>query len=167
MRAVATSILWLAAMFAGVMLAPATAPAQDRRLATIWIPERIAAGPVEATPGKFFLQAQLLPVALGSLDRAVGMAGNGGEILPARTKLFRLKTVTGQVYCTVHGSPRWGALKRAIRVHVCLVDADGDGQFESYYDERADHAILPVFRGSWPAKRQAMAPVSLTQLPVE
>ena len=169
MRTTAIFPLRLAATLLGVILTleAAQAQTQNRSLATVWIPERIAEETVEAVPGKFFLQAQLLPVALGSLDRPVSMAGSGSEILPSGTKLFQLKTVEGQVYCTVHGSPRWGALRRAVRVHVCLVDADRDDRFESYYDERADHAILPLFRGSWPAKRQTMPLVTLTQLPVE
>lgn len=150
------------------VMAAATASAarsQDRHTTTLWVPEQVAPGSELAVEeDRPFLQTRLLPASLIGIDAPAREAA-GGELLPAGTRLFRLGTRTTPVFCTTHPAKHWGAVHRMIAVHLCLVDDDGDGRLDSYYDERADHAFLPLFRGEFPAQRAAIAAIGYSPLP--
>jgi hypothetical protein len=157
-RAVFVGLAALAALTASA------ARSQDRRVSTAWVPEQITvAGEQEVEEDRPFLQALLAPISLIRIDESARAAN--GELLPAGARLFRLATTATPVFCTIGSSKRWGVLHRIVVVHICLVDDDGDGRLDSYYDERADHAFLPMFRGDFPAQRTAISPIGYSQLP--
>jgi hypothetical protein len=146
-------------------LTASAARSQDRRVSTAWVPEQITSGPEqEVEEDRPFLQALLGPTSLVRIDEPA-RAVTGGELLPAGARLFRLMTRVTPVFCTTGASKRWGVIHRIVVVHLCLVDDDGDGRLDSYYDERADHAFLPMFRGEFPAERAAISPISYSPLP--
>ena len=160
MRRIAT-LPALAACFA------APALAQDRATTTEWFTEPLPTGvEIEVGEGVEFLQAVVAPPTI-ALDAPAASAEHG-ELLPAGGRLFRLKTRTTPVYCTPQSAGRWGAIRRMVAVHLCLVDDDADGRLDSYYVERPDHAVLPLFRGTFPAARHPLpAPLAYSQLAPE
>lgn len=162
-RAKSGTFAWLAAAFA--MLASSAAQSQDRSTGTEWTPEALAAGAeMETRQDQPFLQALLSPPALIVLDTPARTA-EGSELTPAGSRFFRLKTRTSPVFCTIGAGKRWGEIRRIVAVHLCLVDDNGDGSFDTYYVERGDHAFLPLFRGTFPAERRALAPLTFSQRP--
>lgn len=141
------------------------APGEDRRTSTAWVPESLPLNQtIEIRRGKAILPAQLMPKEMARLEVAVRHSTDGSAIVEPAMPLFRLLTRNAPVFCTVEQRNKWGSLSRIVVVYVCLVDADRDGRFESFYDERGDHPFMPLFRGTYPKKRNAITPVAYRQV---
>ena len=143
----------------------AEAHGQSRDLSTEWLAEQLPTGvELETSSSTPFLQALLVPTSLIITEGAAKTAA-GGELLPAGTRLFRMKTSQIPVYCTVTYSTRWGEIWQIIGVHLCLVDEDLNGTLDTYFDERADRTALPLFGGTYPAERHPLTPLGFAPHP--
>lgn len=120
-----------AAAFAGLALVATTAAAgKDFRhyygMQWTWDPLRNAAVPV--SKGGVAFQARLVPETLFVVDDNV--TGGNQRLIAKGTQLTRMHSRKG-VRCTV-GPGAQGTLSAERR--VCVVDEDGDGRFEGYFD---------------------------------
>jgi len=118
------------------------APAEEGRVVTV-------------RPGELFMRARLLPESVARLEADLvdgsgkTMIAKGSELIGAHPSL--------RIYCDVQqrGPGLGGVLMGAPAMkQVCLMDADRDGRFDSYFAARSTIKGVPFLSGRVPKKPQ-------------
>lgn len=119
--------------------------AQSRDLQTIWIvqPGVVPAGERDLAGGEFVIKQRLLPTGLAQLE---GDVAAKGAFIPSGTQLIQVRSPDVKVYC-----PAEVAQQKLIgHAHVCLIDSDGDNQFDSLFKTTSQTKGLLVVAGNRP-----------------
>jgi hypothetical protein len=129
---------------------PVTAEVVPAKTAWLILPSETQSGEMTVTPGDVVLESRVVPISVSVLDDDLLAPDKADPLLRKGDQLFRL-IVTGKqrIFCSAH--PRKGQLVDVLLIripdtYVCLVDADADGTFDSFYQLRTKNSTaLPVF----------------------
>lgn len=148
-------------MIALATLTASPAWAQSRDLATIWVvqPSPPPAGERKLAGGEFVLKQRLLPLGLAELASDVQL---DSTTLIAGTQLIQAQTEGAKVFCTTTV-----AKQKLIGAGFlpCLVDEDGDGDFEGWFSGVSQTKGLLTLSGRRPKKHKALAETRYTVVP--
>jgi hypothetical protein len=142
-----------AALALSVIALPSTAEEPSRQLQSVWViqPTPVPAGERLLSGGEFVLRQRLLPSGLAELDGPLSL---GDELLPAGAQLVEARTSGAKVYCVPGLSEQ---RKVGARYRPCLIDADGDGAFEGWFDAVSGTQSILMHSGRYPKKPRAIA----------
>lgn len=143
------------------LLSAAPAGAQSRDLSTLWVivPSAPPAGERTLAGGEFVLKQRLLPLGLAELAADATL---GAATLPAGTQLIEAQTEGAKVFCAseVAKQKLIGAA-----FQPCLVDEDGDGDFEGWFSGVSQTKGLLTLAGRRPKKPKLLGETRYTVVP--
>ena len=143
-----------AALAAMLLAAFGAAPAMAKeKLRTEWIvqPAPVPAEPVRAGPGDLILEQKLLPSGLARLRDRYTESGARWTVEPG-AELFEVRGSAAAIYCPIDNRPPSQVARilsaRPYKEHLCFIDRDKDGRFETSFITASTHSDLPGIFGS-------------------
>ena len=130
---------------------PVSASAQSREMQTVWViqPTPVPAGERQLASGDFVLRQRLLPTGLVELTAPVLVRR---ETLSAGTQLVEVQAQGAKVFCIAEI-----ARLEEESYQPCLIDADSDGDFESWFRGYSPTRSLLTVTGRYPREPNAIA----------
>lgn len=133
---------------------PSMAAEPRRDIRSTWIIQPAAApsGDQLLDSGEFVLRQRLLPSGLAELSAPLSI---GDETFPAGTQLVEAQTSGMKVFCAPD-VPKQKLIGASFQ--PCLIDADGDGAFEGWFNALSQTRSILMLTGRYPKKPRAIAP---------
>lgn len=134
----------------------------------------IAEPSVTLRSGELFMKRRLLPPRAARLDAPL-LGAKGEELLPAGAELFGTKSDRVDIYCSTAqkaaGIATQFLLGRTGQKQICLIDADRDNDFDSFFKVAGEIKGLPSLYARTPKtldradglKYSPIEPVSMAQ----
>ena len=142
-------------------------PASAEQFSTVWTFKRVTADiPTSAEVGKIFFEQRVLPYRLVRLDQMLPIGKD--KQLAAGTLLYMVMDKTNRMaFCTFKDSSAGNAAKSlfipALDTRPCLVDDNGDGQFEKMFSVFDLYgSVAPTPKGDI-QRAKAISPVAYSE----
>ncbi len=146
------------AALALLLLGLASQAAAQRGVMTVWNVEAAEARPepFRIGPNDYVIRQRLLPMGLAEL----AAAAPGLEALTAGKQLIELQGGGAAIFCDPVIRAR-GVFGKA---QLCLMDADRDGRFESWFEAGSVTKGIVTIQGRPPKRPTALAPVAYRRI---
>lgn len=122
----------------------------------------------EVSKNMIIFQQNIRFAKLSVSDVAVKEAGNSEEFVPAGEQFYRAATEGPELWCTANMKMPQDALRRDLigRVYsqYCILDANRDGVFDSFFKRARTIEVLPTVRGKITPTPRPINPLKLTQV---
>jgi hypothetical protein len=141
---------WVRATIALTLLTlPSMATAQSKNLSSLWfvMPTSPPAGEQQLAGGEFVLKQRLLPSGLAELET---LATVGKQVLPAGIQLVEAQAGGAKVFCVPD-------LANGTFATPCLIDADKDGAFDSWFKGVTQTKSMLMLTGRYPKEPKPIA----------
>ncbi|MGZ8997576.1 MAG: hypothetical protein ACXW2T_01845 [Allosphingosinicella sp.] len=146
------------AALAAALIGLSSQAAAQRGMMTVWNVEAAEArpDPFQVGPNDYVIRQRLLPMGLAELTGAAPGLG----AMTAGKQLIELQGGGAAIFC----DPVIRAKKLLGHAQLCLIDADRDGRFDSYFETSSVTKGIVTIQGSRPKRPTALEPVAYRRI---